>query len=81
MTLEPEALISGFGEKEKLYTEPIPETPLGAVPYRMLPESARSPLPPSLPPLKVCKTVKPVPSVFLANSVPLMLPPPPLVVP
>src|SRR6266568_4175271 len=59
-----------------LYTVPLPsigELPLPrAVPYRVSPDRinpARGPAP-SLPPAKLCRFVKPVPSVLTANTVP-----------
>src|ERR1019366_27404 len=54
-----------------LNTVPVPLVPPNmVVPYRVLPDKIKSPIGefPS-PPVKTCKTVKPVPSVLTANTV------------
>jgi len=57
--------------------------PESAVPYRVLPDKINpaSGVAPSLSAVKVCRFVKPVPSVLTANTVPLPLVPPLDVVP
>ena len=57
---------------ERLNIVPLPELPPWlAVPYRVLPDKINpaSGFAPSLP-MKVCRFVKPVPSVLTANTVP-----------
>ena len=61
-------------------TVPSPELPpSSAVPYRVLPDKINPPwgTAPSPPPLKLCRVVKPVPSILRAKTVPLLpeLPP------
>src|SRR5437773_7256654 len=59
---------------ERLNTVPSPKSPPpDAVPYRVLPDKIKlaKGVAPSLPPLKSCSVVKPVPSVLMANTVPL----------
>ena len=57
--------------------------PLPAVPNRVLPDEVNPAygLSPSLPPVKLCKFVKPVPLVVMAKTVPPSLVPPEWVVP
>ena len=70
-------------------TVPLPELPpIIAVPYSVLPtkiKSACGPTPSLLvefeSAVKLCTTVKPVPLVFMANTVPLFALPPLVVVP
>src|SRR6266481_769513 len=65
-------------------TVPLPLVPPpDAVPYKMLPDRIKPACgnTPSLPPVKLCRTVKPVPLVPTANIVPPPLLPPPDVVP
>src|ERR1019366_9094116 len=70
-------------------TVPLPELPpplppLIVVPYRVLPDKINWPVygqPPSLPPVKVCRVVKPVPLVLMANTVPQPELPPNCVIP
>src|SRR2546428_294993 len=70
----PEGIMVSCGGNERLNTVPFPELPpCFEVPYRVLPYKVNSAngLAPSLPPIKVCRLVKPVPSVLIANTVPL----------
>ena len=63
---------------------PLPDLPpKAAVPYRVLPEKINPPSGaiPSLPPVKLYKLVRPVPSAWRANTVPLPELPPDRAVP
>ena len=63
----------GVTGNEMLNTVPSPKSPPpDAVPYRVLPDKIKLAKgeAPSLPPLKICRVVKPVPSVLTANTVP-----------
>src|SRR5213596_2972252 len=72
----PEEIIASCGGgtgNERLKTVPSPKSPPPyVVPYRVLPDKIKLPKgeAPSLPPLKLCSVVKPVPSVLMANTVP-----------
>src|SRR5206468_9740787 len=69
---------------ERLNTVPRPELPPPcAVPYSVLPDKINPAYgkDPSLPPVKLCRVVKPVPSVLTANTVPLPELPPRCAVP
>src|ERR1035437_5750514 len=72
------------GGNERLNSVPWPELPPPlAVPYKVLPDKI-NPAPiryPSLPPVKLCRVVKPVPSGLMANTVPAPELPPYSVVP
>src|SRR6266581_975757 len=73
MTFVPEGTRVSCGWNERLNTVPLPALPPRyAVPYRVLPDNTNpaTGLAPSLR-LKLCRVVKPVPSVFRANTVPL----------
>src|SRR5262245_44747633 len=91
MTLTPEGVMVSCGLNERLNTVPLPEVPpLLVVPYRVLPDKINSAhgLAPSLfgqpsqeDAAKLCRVVKPVPSVLTANSVPFPELPPYCAVP
>src|SRR5881396_1940409 len=78
MTFEPEGVMVSCGRNERLNTVPLPELPPEyAVPYRVLPDKINPAcgLTPSLltkllDAVKLCRFVKPVPSVLTANTVP-----------
>ena len=76
ITLAPEGITDSCGGvtgNERLNTVPSPKSPPpDAVPYRVLPDKIKlaKGVAPSLPPLKSCSVVKPVPSVLMANTVP-----------
>src|SRR5216683_8249484 len=61
----------------------LPVLPYNVVPYRVLPDKINPAdgLTPSLPPVKLRRFVKPVPSVLTANTVPKPELPPPYAVP
>src|SRR5256885_2436471 len=77
ITLLPEATIvscGGVTGNVRLNTVPSPKSPPPyVVPYRVLTDKIKLAKgeAPSLPPLKLCSIVKPVPSVLTANTVPL----------
>src|SRR5262245_12395760 len=91
MTLAPEGTMVKRGANERLNTVPLPEVPPpNAVPYRVLPDKINSAhgLAPSLlgqpsqeDAAKLCRFVKPVPSVLTANTVPFPEHPPYCAVP
>src|SRR6266496_2556929 len=89
MTLVPEGTMVSCGRNERLNTVPLPELPpLLAVPYRALANNinlaygeAPSLLMPETKAEKLCRVVKPVPSVLTANTVPAPPLPPPAAVP
>src|SRR6185369_12901686 len=78
-----------------LIANTIPSTdvpPPAVAPYKVMPDRTKPPYgyPPSVlvvvtpvseNPLKLCKFVKPVPSIFMANTVPYLSVPPPAAVP
>src|SRR5258708_6228326 len=85
--LAPAGIIASCGGvtgNERLNTVPLPELPPHcAVPYRVLTDKINPAdgSAPSLPPVKLYRFVKPVPSVLTANTVPLPELPPPAAVP
>src|SRR5256885_14144163 len=78
------ASCGGVTGSEGLNNVPLPELPPHcAVPYRVLTDKINPAVgsAPSLPPVKLYRFVKPVPSVFTLNTVPLPELPPPAAVP
>ena|ERR1039458_1637601 len=72
------------GLNERLNTVPLPPVPPEyVVPYRVLLDKIKPPygLAPSLPPVKLYRFVKPVPSVLTANNVPMPRLPPRFAIP